>query len=237
MLFHKGIAPTGPSGGAVSYPTPDSVVKSSPLSGALEDEDEYDPMHPNDYDIINRERKRKAQEEDLAERKEIAMIAAKPAVQKESAGTKLLKKMGWTEGQGLGAKNQGIAAPLVHRKIDATQGKIEIGKISILPPSLGQSSPEPESKIMLLKNMVGKGEVDEDLEEDVRDECETYGKVEEVKIIELADEVRVFVVFDDVASAEKAKKIMHGRTFDEKRINATSYDENKYDKGVYDSYF
>lgn len=32
----------------------------------------YDPMHPNDYDVINKERKRKAEEDDISERKEIA---------------------------------------------------------------------------------------------------------------------------------------------------------------------
>ncbi|EER15335.1 RNA binding protein, putative [Perkinsus marinus ATCC 50983] len=180
-------------------------------------------------------------------------IAAKPAVQKDSAGSKLLKKMGWTEGQGLGVQNQGITAPLIHKKIDATQGKIEIGKISvrieivgddrikvqkILPPSIGQSPPTPsevESRIMLLKNMVDKGEVDEDLQEDVKEECETYGTVEEVKVVEVGDEVRVFVVFADVTASQKAKKIMHGRTFDQKRIDARYYDEDKYKKGVYDS--
>ncbi|EER15337.1 hypothetical protein Pmar_PMAR001387 [Perkinsus marinus ATCC 50983] len=61
--------------------------------------------------------------------------------------------------------------------------------------------------------MVDKGEVDEDSQEDVKKKCDTYGTVEEVKVVEVGDEVRVFVVFADVSAS---KKIMHGRTFDQK---------------------
>lgn len=39
-----------------------------------------------------------------------------------------------------------------------------------------------QSRVMVLKNMVGSDEVDEELENEVTDECSKYGKVEHVII-------------------------------------------------------
>lgn len=68
------------------------------------------------------------------------------------------------------------------------------------------------SKVVLLRNMVGPGDVDNDLEPEVKDECNTkYGEVVSVVINELqnvvAEEaVRIFVEFKRIESAIKGER-------------------------------
>lgn len=67
------------------------------------------------------------------------------------------------------------------------------------------------SKVVLLRNMVGPGDVDNDLEPEVKDECNTkYGDVVSVVINELKnvvpeEAVRIFVEFKRIESAIKGK--------------------------------
>lgn len=83
------------------------------------------------------------------------------------------------------------------------------------PPAA--SDPEPSiteimkapSKVVLLRNMVGPGDVDEELEPEVKDECNTkYGEVNSVIIHEAfgtvpEDAVKIFVEFKRIESAIK----------------------------------
>jgi len=65
------------------------------------------------------------------------------------------------------------------------------------------------SKVVLLRNMVGPGDVDEELEPEVKDECNTkYGEVNSVIIHESfgtvpEDAVKIFVEFRRIESAIK----------------------------------
>lgn len=69
------------------------------------------------------------------------------------------------------------------------------------------------SKVVLLRNMVGPGDVDNDLEPEVKDECNTkYGDVVTVTINELQnvvpeEAVRIFVEFKRIESAIKGNRI------------------------------
>lgn len=45
-----------------------------------------------------------------------------------SVAVKLMKSMGWTEGEGLGKERQGIAAPIILQKTDARTGVIVSGQ-------------------------------------------------------------------------------------------------------------
>lgn len=64
---------------------------------------------------------------------------------------------------------------------------------------------------IFLQNMVGPGEVDEDLEPEVKDECNTkYGDVVKVTIRELPnvipeETVQIYVEFKRIESAIKGK--------------------------------
>lgn len=86
-------------------------------------------------------------------------------------------------------------------------------------PAPAPAVPEPEpsiteimkapSKVVLLRNMVGPGDVDEELEPEVKDECNTkYGEVNSVIIHEAfgtvpEDAVKIFVEFKRIESAIK----------------------------------
>ncbi|KAJ3100211.1 hypothetical protein HK100_004742 [Physocladia obscura] len=101
---------------------------------------------------------------------------------------------------------------------------------------LGQHS--TESCVILLQNMVGPGEVDEDLEEETASECAKFGKVDSVRIYEVRDvsvssdeAVRIFVKFQSIESAREAKSKMDGRFFGRRTIKATYFDENRFISG------
>ncbi|XP_046388896.1 splicing factor 45 [Ischnura elegans] len=122
---------------------------------------------------------------------------------------------------------------------------------SVMPPPAGlpgaaaaasaaaQSTPKPEptitemmknpSKVVLLRNMVGPGEVDEDLEPEVKEECNTkYGDVIRVLIYEMPnvphdEAVRIFVEFKRIESAIKAVVDLNGRYFGGRQVKAGFY--------------
>lgn len=91
------------------------------------------------------------------------------------------------------------------------------------------------SKVVLLRNMVGPGEVDDELEPEVKEECHTkYGEVISVVIHEIQDQppeetVRIFVEFKRIESAIKAVVDLNGRFFGGRMVKATFYDTEKFD--------
>ena len=66
------------------------------------------------------------------------------------------------------------------------------------------------TRVVLLRNMVGPGQVDEDLEDEVANECSKYGQVQSVMIFEVTtpgypddQAVRIFVEFERMEQATK----------------------------------
>lgn len=83
--------------------------------------------------------------------------------------------------------------------------------------------------------MVGAGDVDEELEGEVKDECNTkYGEVISVLIYEFhnnaaPDEaVRIFVEFKRIESAIKAVVDLNGRFFGGRQVKAGFYSHAKF---------
>lgn len=82
--------------------------------------------------------------------------------------------------------------------------------------------------------MVGPGDVDEELEPEVKDECNTkYGEVIKVVIFELPnavseEAVRIFVEFKRIESAIKAVVDLNGRFFGGRQVRAGFYDIEKF---------
>jgi len=97
------------------------------------------------------------------------------------------------------------------------------------------------TKVMLLKNMVGVEEIDDDLEEEVEEECDKYGKVDRVIIFsekqsEAEDAeviVKIFVMFADEESCQKAIAALNGRWFGGKKVSATMFSQEKFDRQDY----
>jgi len=98
---------------------------------------------------------------------------------------------------------------------------------------LARGSP---SGILVLRNMVTIEEVDEDLEEEITEECSRFGEVSRVVIYqELQGEeenaeviVKIFVEFNKTEEAETAQNALNGRWFGGKSIQANIYDEDKF---------
>ncbi|XP_046819651.1 splicing factor 45 [Vespa crabro] len=176
-----------------------------------------------------------------------------------SVAAKIMAKYGFKEGQGLGKKEQGMSVALQVEKTSKRGGRI-VGEreqlmpppppVSMSPPPLQQqiSQPQPSqeepsiteimkspSKVVLLRNMVGPGEVDDDLEPEVKDECNTkYGDVARVIIHEVIeatpeDAVRIFVEFKRIESAIKAVVDLNGRFFGGRQVKAGFYSSEKLD--------
>lgn len=145
-----------------------------------------------------------------------------------SAAQRMMMKMGWKEGQGLGKSDQGMTTPLEVRKDGARSGVIVAAPETFVR---APEAPEP-SKVLLLRNVVAPGEVDEDLEDEVAEECEKFGPVVRVLIFELEDPgrsageaVRVFAEFTEAASAARCLEGMDGRLFGGRTIRASYYSE------------
>uniref|UniRef100_S4R769 Splicing factor 45 n=1 Tax=Petromyzon marinus TaxID=7757 RepID=S4R769_PETMA len=89
------------------------------------------------------------------------------------------------------------------------------------------------TKVVLLRNMVGPGEVDEDLESETKEECEKYGKVIKCVIFEMPgapedDAVRIFLEFERMESAIKAVVDLNGRYFGGRIVKAGFYNLDKF---------
>ena len=92
------------------------------------------------------------------------------------------------------------------------------------------------SCVVLLKNMVQPGDVDETLAEECKQECSKYGPVRSCVISEITSDphcpeeecVRTFVHFEKQESAVKAYREMNGRYFGGRQITASFYDEAKF---------
>uniref|UniRef100_A0A1B0CYX6 Splicing factor 45 n=1 Tax=Phlebotomus papatasi TaxID=29031 RepID=A0A1B0CYX6_PHLPP len=179
----------------------------------------------------------------VSEKSALANVAAYGS---SSVAAKIMAKYGFKDGQGLGKQEQGMAVALQVEKTSKRGGRIIHEKEFMMPPPTVPSPPpqtsEPSiteimkspSKVVLLRNMVGPGDVDSELEPEVKDECNTkYGDVVTVVIHEIPDvspeeAVRIFVEFKRIESAIKAVVDLNGRFFGGRQVKAGFYDFEKF---------
>ncbi|XP_076939549.1 DNA-damage-repair/toleration protein 111-like [Bidens hawaiensis] len=155
-----------------------------------------------------------------------------------TAAQRMMAKMGWKAGQGLGKQEQGITTPLVAKKTDRRAGVIVNAgeaKQQVEKKTRGVSINGTPTRVVLLRNMVGPGEVDDDLESEVAEECSKYGTVTRVLIFEITEPsfpvdeaVRIFVQFERSEQATKALVDLEGRFFGGRVVRATFYDEERF---------
>jgi len=97
------------------------------------------------------------------------------------------------------------------------------------------------SGVIVLRNMVTSEEIDDDLEDEITEECSRYGDVSRVIIyqerqgeeIDAEIIVKIFVEFPKIEHAEAAKVALDGRWFGGRAIQAGIYDEDKYNAQDY----
>ncbi|KAE9049598.1 hypothetical protein PR001_g3162 [Phytophthora rubi] len=131
---------------------------------------------------------------------------------------------------GLGATTDGANGMLQEPKKTATFAEDDVEGVK-------EVADGGEKCCLCLMNLVNCGEVDEELEDEVRGECGKFGNVKKVEIHELADHVRVFVLFDDAVGANKAKQALHGRFFGGNQVQAHYYPPRELEQQRYTSGF
>lgn len=99
-----------------------------------------------------------------------------------------------------------------------------------------------DSKVVILRNMVGPDDVDELLKEEIQEECSKFGVVERVIIYnekqtdneedETADViVKIFVEFSLAWETEQARDALNGRYFGGRLVRAELYDQALFEHG------
>ncbi|CAG2249379.1 RBM17 [Mytilus edulis] len=139
-----------------------------------------------------------------------------------SVASKIMAKYGYREGQGRRAKRGG---KIIHEKDIPKEPPKELQPNTNLLRN--------PAKVILLRNMVGPGEVDEDLEPETAEECGKYGKVIKCVIFEIPgvieeESVRIFIEFDKVDAAIKAVIDLNGRFFGGRTVKACFYNLDKF---------
>lgn len=94
-----------------------------------------------------------------------------------------------------------------------------------------------DNRVMILRNMVGHEDLDEDLENEVTEECGKFGAVNKVIIYqerqgEEADAdiiVKIFVEFSQQAEMEKGCNALNMRYFGGRMVRAEQYDIEMYE--------
>ena len=194
-------APTTHKNTAVGKKRTTTIVQaalSAPSMAVVEDP--YDPEIPNDYAALQQVH----MEGDRTEKK-------KPTMASSMVGKDLLAKLGWQEGEGLGKRGQGIVRPIDGVRLANGQ------------ETLQHLHKESGSRVVLLRNVCGAGDVDEEVRPDLLDKCASFGIVaellvweapeEELERIKPTDHVRCFVVYETQEAADKAKLELNGRFF------------------------
>lgn len=138
----------------------------------------------------------------------------------------------------LGGRRLRVGQPAAQRRTPAPPLSAGAPPLSSAPLPLAQAEAPARQglEVLLLENLVAPGEADEDLPEEVREECGRFGAVRDVRVREVgaARHVRVFVRFEDAAGGARAAAAMHGRWFGKRRVRARAYDREAFAAGDLD---
>ena len=219
--------------------------------------DEYDPSRPNDYEEFCAERERLKQQDIEQRRANRERERYLEQQQQQSGGggnngfampnKKSKLDLNITADEAYN-RRKAMSAPQPMAAPPPMGPPTGFKPPSSLPPGQGSSSitqnltadgaygggqnTSSPTRVVLLRNMVGRGEVDGMLSREVTEECSKYGRVAKVVVHEMKDvpdsqSVRIFVHFGSIKAAVTALQDLNGRFFGGRKVLATYYSELK----------
>ncbi|ETV84814.1 hypothetical protein, variant 3 [Aphanomyces astaci] len=134
------------------------------------------------------------------------------------------------------APSGGAAAKATTPHVHAAR-PVEVVKKARLSRFGQRSDVDTKQSVLLLLNMVAPGDVDDDLNDEVREECEgKYGPVAQCIVFEVPfrvppeEAVRIFVEFVHESDAAKAMAGLNGRFFGGRKLAVTKFDKAQFDR-------
>ncbi|GJN87341.1 hypothetical protein Rhopal_000290-T1 [Rhodotorula paludigena] len=180
-----------------------------------------------------------------------------------SFAERMMSKYGWEEGKGLGAGESGMTSALSVQRAaptgssskkakkkqedSATQPTAGMaGRSVVIDASREQRIEEQKaqmggdaSRVVLLTNLCGADEVDDDLPGEVAEEANKIGVVERCFVYVVPGEtrddeaVRIFLVMSGLAGGYNAVRSFEGRFFGGRTVRARFYDEKAFNAGLH----
>jgi splicing factor U2AF 65 kDa subunit len=106
-----------------------------------------------------------------------------------------------------------------------------------------QAPSHPPTRIVEIRNMITKQDIDDDQEyadiiEDTQQECSHFGQLLRVVIPRdktSSEDPRVFLEYSNSDEASAAIRELQGRTFDGRQVQAAFFDEDKFSRQEYGS--